>query len=218
MKIIAHRGAWSGDVNLGVPPVEKNSEDAFRIAIQYDFGIETDFRDVYGSVVISHNPPNEEAMLAEDFFKMVKPGQILAVNVKSDGLAHVLKSLWLKYAPTCVPFAFDMSVPDTLGYVREGFPFFERRSEYEKDSVWESARGTWLDGFHSIWFDLCDIDNILKLRKPVCIVSPELHGRDYAPFWNQLASYVEHNSEKSEDIWLCTDKPFEADRFFNHRK
>ena len=215
MKIIAHRGAWCGDAELGVPAVEKNSEEAFRIAVQYDFGIETDFRDVYGTVVISHNPPTAGAMLAEDFFKMVKPGQIIAVNVKADGVASELNALWKKYAPHCIPFAFDMSVPDTLGYEKEGFPFFERRSEYEREFVWEHAEGYWLDGFHSVWFNLEDVAEMLEKNKPVCIVSPELHGRDYVALWNQLLAYKEKNPEHSENIWLCTDLPFDAERFFN---
>lgn len=53
LTIVAHRGAWSGCPELGVPAVEKNSEAAFRLAVEHHFGIETDFRDICGKVVVS---------------------------------------------------------------------------------------------------------------------------------------------------------------------
>lgn len=217
MKIIAHRGAWSGDSLLGVLPCKKNSDLAFRIAGDYGFGIETDFREICGKVVISHNPPAQDALTAADFFKMLKSGQIIAVNVKADGLSDILFKLWKENAPDSIPFAFDMSVPDTLGYVKVGFPFFERRSEYEKENVWDEAKGFWLDGFHSVWFDQQDILSLLANKKPVCIVSPELHGREYLPLWVALKSIETEYDEYQHLLWLCTDKPFEADRFFNRK-
>lgn len=130
--IVAHRGAWSGCPELGVPAVEKNSEAAFRLAVEHHFGIETDFRDICGKVVVSHNPPPADALSAQDFFNLLEPGQTVLVNIKADGLAASLEELRrhtrLAY---CRPYAFDMSVPDTLEYEKADFPFLERLSEYE---------------------------------------------------------------------------------------
>lgn len=208
MKIIAHRGAWCGDTKLSVPPCGKNSWEAFETATRFGFGIETDFRDICGKIVISHNPPEPDALCAEDFFKLLQPGQVVAVNIKADGIADGLFDLWKALAPTAVPFAFDMSVPDTLSYASCGFPFFERQSEYEKAIVWPQASGFWLDGFHSTWFGESEMQALLNLGRPVCIVSPELHGRDEAACWNVIKKILQHNTPNN--IWLCTDKPFAA--------
>lgn len=212
MKIIAHRGAWSGSLALGVAPCEKNSLQAFEVAIRFGFGIETDFRDICGNCVISHNPPEENAISAETFFKMLKPGQIVATNIKADGLAKKIFSLWKTFAPEALPYAFDMSVPDTLDYVNCGFPFLERQSEYEKVAVWKQASGFWLDGFHSTWFGKDELLKLLRLGRPVCVVSPELHGRDEVDCWNILEKI--NDNEFGRNIWLCTDKPFHAQERF----
>ena len=218
MEIIAHRGAWIGDEAQGIPAYEKNSVEAFETAIEFGFGIETDFRDICGKIVVSHNPPESNALSAENFFQMVIPGQIIAVNVKADGLAARIKTLWQKTAPKCCPFAFDMSVPDTLDYLKTEFPFYERQSEYEKTTVWNEASGFWLDGFHSVWFDHEEICSLLDTKKPVCIVSPELHKRDYRLLWDEIAKLVKIYPEFSDNIYLCTDQPFVAERFFNRKK
>jgi len=214
MKIIAHRGAWFGDSVENVAACEKNSIEAFTTASRFRFGIETDFRDICGTVVISHNPPQSDAIKAEDFFRLTFPGQIIAVNVKADGLAQKLKTLWRSEAPEVFPFAFDMSVPDTIGYVEAQFPFFERQSEYEQKRVWDSASGFWLDGFNGQWFHTSDIEKLLDIGNPVCVVSPELHGRSYLPVWKDLENLINENHRYSENLWLCTDRPFEARRFF----
>lgn len=215
MKIIAHRGAWCGDDSLGIPVCEKNSVQAFEIAVEQGFGIETDFRDICGKVVVSHNPPKMDALSAEDFFKLTRKDQIVAVNVKADGIADTLKSIWQSHAPTCRPFAFDMSVPDTLGYIKAGFPFFERRSEFEKLNVWGGvASGFWLDGFKSVWFDCEFIKSLLGYGQPVCIVSPELHAREFRSFWRDIKALVRDCNVDGDKVWLCTDQPFEAERYF----
>lgn len=214
MEIIAHRGAWIGDEAQGIPAFEKNSIEAFHCATESGFGIETDFRDVAGNIVISHNPPNGDEITAETFFSITKPGQIVAVNVKADGLSVDLKAIWQKVAPETRPFAFDMSVPDTLGYVKAQYPYLERQSEYERSIVWPGAAGFWLDGFHSIWYTERDLEVLLITGKPLCLVSPELHGRDYLPVWEMLKSLIAKHSEYAKDIWLCTDEPFKATRYF----
>lgn len=214
MEIIAHRGAWVGDAMLRVPSFEKNSVEAFICATKYGFGIETDFRDAAGKIVIAHNPPMGGELVAEDFFRLTRPEQVIAVNVKADGLAEDLKSIWREFAPQARPFAFDMSVPDTLGYAGANFPYFERQSEYECEIVWPDARGFWLDGFHSVWYSEDNLRSLLNTGKPLCLVSPELHGRDFLILWNMLKSMVGRYPEFIKNIWLCTDEPFKAARYF----
>jgi hypothetical protein len=212
MKVIAHRGAWCGLEEEGIPVYQQNSKKAFELAVRCGFGIETDFRDVCGEVVISHNPPSRDSMPAEEFFKILQPEQIVAVNIKADGLASELLRLWKEFAPNSYLMAFDMSIPDTIGYVRCGFPFLERQSEYEREIVWPQAAGFWVDGFHSTWFDSGFLENLLNRSCPVCVVSPELHGRDESQTWDMLEDLVQRGF--SEKLWLCTDKPFAAARRF----
>ena len=80
--ILAHRGWWT-------KPAEKNSFEAIRRAIDAGFGIETDFRDLNGTIVISHDPPQGEVLCAESFFGLyaqIGTNGRLALNIKADGL------------------------------------------------------------------------------------------------------------------------------------
>lgn len=220
--IAAHRGAWSGSAEANVPAVEKNSLAAFRIATENHFGIETDFRDICGRLYISHNPPDLDAPRAIDLVELLKPGQTVLVNVKADGLAPALKQLAdLSKFGECRLFAFDMSVPDTLGYMTARFPFLERVSEYEpvdvvrplSGCVFPKRSGIWLDGFRSVWYDEPFLRRALKDFGRVAVVSPELHGRDPYRLWRMLDAVLSDPGsdvpEKAELI-LCTDRPFEA--------
>lgn len=217
MEIIAHRGAWAGDAVNGIPACAKNSIDAFKIAAEFGFGIETDFRYALGEIVISHNPPDAQAPTARAFLSAVRPGQIICVNVKADGLAADLKALF-DAKPEVRPFAFDMSVPDTLGYEKAGFPYLERQSEYETVQVWPNASGYWLDGFNGTWFTKETIERLAGRGRPVCIVSSDLHGRDNRPLWEMLRSLLAERPDLSEKLWLCTDAPFEASRSFKEAR
>lgn len=221
LRIAAHRGLWSGDEKEGVPVVAKNSAAAFRFAAQYDFGLETDFRDVLGRIVISHNPPAEDALPIEEFAKLLTPGQIVLVNIKADGIAPALKKA-AAATPfgACRLFAFDMSVPDTLDYVRTGFPFLERVSEYEPldrspEGFFPGRAGFWLDGFHSDWWDEELLRSLVRRFRTVAVVSPELHGRPHAAAWSRIQSVLgrpDPETPEGAEIILCTDIPFEARR------
>ena len=105
LTIVAHRGAWSGCPELGVPAVEKNSEAAFRLAVEHHFGIETDFRDICGKVVVSHNPPPADALSAQDFFNLLEPGQTVLVNIKP--------TAWLLPWKSCVATLVLLTVDRT---------------------------------------------------------------------------------------------------------
>ena len=208
LTIVAHRGAWSGCPELGVPAVEKNSEAAFRLAVEHHFGIETDFRDICGKVVVSHNPPPADALSAQDFFNLLEPGQTVLVNIKADGLAASLEELRrhtrLAY---CRPYAFDMSVPDTLEYEKADFPFLERLSEYETLGCTGSGNfpahsGIWLDAFHKQWYGLEDIRTLLAHHRRVAIVSPDLHARPYGQVWDWVKELLKDLQTQPEDATL----------------
>jgi hypothetical protein len=204
MRIISHRGNGFG--------LESNTLAAFEAGFRLGFGIETDIRDYRGRLVISHDIGNDESADAEELFALAArhPNCEMAINVKSDGIAALLGEGLRRYGITNY-FAFDMSVPQMIEYGGAGIKFFSRQSEYEPCPVLlESAAGVWIDAFQEYgWIDSESIDSYIAAGKSVCIVSPELHGRDCADFWRGLKGF------DCENLALCTDCPAEADKFFN---
>ena len=206
MKIVSHRGFWIADH-------EKNTNVSFDRAVKNKFGIETDIRDRLGSIVISHDLPLGTELNLINFLNSIPEASYrdlnLALNVKSDGLAGTIKTTILKY-PNLQYFLFDMSIPDTFDYIRHKLPFYSRMSEYEKTPAFISASsGVWLDSFDSDWFDAPIIQQLLNLEKSICIVSPELHGRDYTNVWNLLKSFA-----SNKNLMICTDYPDRAANYF----
>jgi hypothetical protein len=207
MEIISHRGYWR---NVG----EKNQEIAFRRSFELGFGTETDIRDASGKLVIAHDPPKGSEITVERFLQIYLEydrSLPLALNIKADGLQTRLKVLLEKYLIANY-FVFDMSIPDAIGYQQQGLKAFTRHSDIETvPYLYKSVIGVWIDGFESDWVDETAIITHLDAGKQVCIVSSELHKRDYRPFWERLAkmSIINHPY-----LMICTDYPEEAKKFF----
>jgi len=208
MQIIAHRGFW-------LDPSEKNTSIAFTRALENGFGIETDFRDLNGDLVVSHDLPRGDAMPIREFINLyatTRNDGLMALNIKADGLQSLVKKMaedlgMQKY------FAFDMSVPDMRGYFSEGIPTFTRLSEYEQSPAFlNKSTGVWLDAFESEWYDLPIINGLLKKNKQVAIVSPELHGRGHSELWDFMKK---NHLQQNPLISLCTDFPLEAKEYFH---
>lgn len=207
MNIISHRGFW-------LEEKQKNTIEAFRLALDCGFGIETDVRDYDGELVISHDIPNKNCLSFKDFMNIVSeyPNQTLALNIKSDGLQALVKKDLKQYPDY---FCFDMSVPDTLGYERSKLTFYTRFSDIEQHpSLLSESSGIWLDNFTSNNLDLNSLDTFLAQDKQIVLVSPELHGYEYKEYWEDLLKYINNNLHTADSIGLCTDKPSEAKEFF----
>lgn len=207
MKIISHRGYW-------LKPEERNTEIAFERSFKIGFGTETDLRDFNGEIVISHDMPTGNEITLHDFLVKYSVMNIdkfpLALNIKSDGLVQKLKII-LEQFKNVDAFVFDMSIPDTRGYMDAEIPFFTRMSEVEKEPAWlEKAEGIWLDSFGPTWYDHTLIQSLIFSEKRLCVVSPELHGRDFKDLWSMLLKYSDHSN-----LILCTDHPETARNFFN---
>lgn len=206
--IISHRGYWLNDQ-------EKNTRKAFERSFSLGFGTETDIRDFNGNLVISHDIPRKEEISLEEFFQIFISYDItlpLALNIKSDGLQEPLMNLIKKYNIENY-FVFDMSVPDALGYIKKEMNVYTRQSEYEQvPSFYSASKGIWLDEFLSNWITKDKIQNHIDNNKSICIVSPELHQRNYKDEWN---TYKENfDIANSTIVNICTDKPEEAKTFF----
>ncbi len=165
-------------------------------------------------LVISHNPPTEGVVVAENVFKLMVKYQdtcCFAINIKADGLGDMLVKQLQKY---CLDnyFTFDMSVPQMIEYRERNIKYFTRQSEYEEQLVlYDDADGVWIDAFENdSWITEKLICAHQKKGKKVCIVSPELHKRLHMEFWNRFILF----QIDWKEIMLCTDFPDEASRFF----
>ena len=208
MQILAHRGYW-------LCKEEKNTLKAFQRAFENGFGIETDVRDFNGKLVISHDVAEQECLLFQEMARMYAEkgnGLLLALNVKADGIQKMLNKE-LKYYGIENYFMFDMSVPEQVIYVRQGFRTFTRMSEFEREPVmYEQIQGIWMDEFRIPWITEELIERYLTEGREIGIISPEIHNNETDRVWRMLLPYKE-----SGKLILCTDEPMKARSFFNEK-
>ena len=201
--IIAHRGYWK-------KAEEKNTFAALKKAIENGYGFETDFRDCKREILISHNPPVGNEVTADKVLEMYHQfgsHATLALNIKADGLQDMMQQLLQKYEIKNY-FFFDMSVCDTVLYAEKNMTIATRISEYEQETpFWHDSEFVWLDYFRKDPTEE-EILKYLNAGKKVCIVSPDLHNRDYNDCWYQLKKI------KCDNLYLCTDYPDEAKEYF----
>ena len=202
MKIIAHRGLWDDKEN-------QNTLTAFKRALDLGFGLEFDVRDSFGQLVISHDPTaNPGSLNFEDVVELFSKYEApMAINIKSDGLLPRLLST-LGSLEKKRYFVFDMSIPETIKYLKAGVPTFMRISEFEQNSLLhEKSSGIWLDAFEGDWWT--NESQVFQDFKALCVVSSELHGRDEEMGWSFLREL-----ETVTDLNLCTDYPVKASEYF----
>lgn len=213
MIILAHRGWWQ-------QPAEKNSKTAFDRAFKAGYGVETDLRDGLGTVYISHDLPTTASQTFDNFLvqRSVHNNHApLALNIKADGLQRQVAAACAGLSADDY-FVFDMSVPDTLGYLKAGIPTFLRESELESPDRFmreqQGIRGIWLDCFKRDWITADLIKAYLGSGLDVALVSPELHHaeRPYEAAWTEWKK-APYKTGKAR-LMLCTDFPDKAAQFF----
>ena len=106
-----------------------------------------------------------------------------------------------------------MSVPDTLRYARAGLPFFTRHSDLEPVPALLRRRATACGSTTSTAASSARSGSPTHLAagKRVAVVSPELHGRDPGPTWEEWRAWPLWTHP---DVSLCTDHPHEAQEVF----
>jgi hypothetical protein len=213
MTILAHRGFWAS-------AEEKNTEVAIRRAFANGYGIETDLRDCDGDIVVSHEMPRRGQMTFERLLEIhaeYGASSMLALNVKADGLHRAIANALDKFCLASY-FVFDMSIPDTLGYLTRGITTFTRRSEFEPGSTLdERAQGLWLDTLETPYVDPVSIRACMLSGRPIAIVSPELHKRPHEFAWSEWRRSLGPQYAWGDRIMLCTDFPDQAADFFNQQ-
>jgi glycerophosphoryl diester phosphodiesterase len=210
MNILAHRGWW-------LEKEQKNSLSALFAGLEAGYGLETDVRDLDGRLVISHDMPQAATAVPLDallrFHAAHRCPGTLALNVKADGLQDALRRQLQEHGIDNY-FVFDMSVPDTLGYLRQGLRTFVRRSDLEHHPALAArAQGLWLDELLAPWVDAEVIRAEAAQAEAVCLVSPELHGRPHEAQWAQIRLALDAGCPAGK-LLLCTDFPQAAERFF----
>lgn len=209
MEFLAHRGLW-------VRPEQRNVFSSLCGGLDNKYGLETDIRDWHGELVISHDIPRENPIPIEKLFSYYRDKKCtscLGLNIKSDGLQQKLQEQLQKYEISNY-FVFDMSIPDTLSYLKAGLSTFIRCSELENhQELMACTQGIWLDELVVPWIDATVILEKIKKTKRLCIVSSELHGRNHFFQWMEIKKAL-HLENFSERLMLCTDKPEEAKNFF----
>ena len=207
MEILAHRGYWKHEE-------EKNSLLALKAAMAHGYGLETDVRDYSGRLVISHNVATASSPIASQVFAdMVHMGEnsTLAINIKADGLGDLLEECLAMYNIDNY-FLFDMSIPQMVCFAKRKLVFFTRQSDIEPVPIMlDKADGVWMDSFIDPEFPTIGmIQSNLSKGKRVCLVSPELHGREPIVLWQRLK---ENCLTAEENLLICTDRPDEASGF-----
>ncbi len=207
MNIIAHRGVWKSSH-------QKNSETAFKQAIDEGYGIETDVREYNGSLVLSHDVADGSSVLLSTLFEYYEKKNstvILALNVKEDGIQAMVKEMLAKYKIEKY-FFFDMSIPEMVVYDCMEMKFFTRESDIEHSLVlYDKAEGVWVDAFYKDWDMLKSIRKHLSNGKKVSLISPEIHCKDESIIWERLK---ESGICDDSGFFMCTDYPVRAREYF----
>lgn len=146
-----------------------------------EYGVEVDLRDnLDGSIYIAHDPfiPGENF---EDYLKHYKHGTLI-LNIKSERIEIKVLELIKKYA---IPkyFFLDSSFP-MVHYLSESgesniairFSEFEGLDTIRK--MERKVRWVWVDCFNKLPINKKVFTEFKRLGYYLCLVSPELQGRD----------------------------------------
>ena len=105
-----------------------------------------------------------------------------------------------------------MSIPETIKYSKTKLNIYVRLSEYENDYKNYVHQGLWVDQFDSDWITHSKLSKLLANNVNICLVSSELHKRDYKELWKML---LKNQIYKHHNFSLCTDFPEKTKFYFN---
>ena len=146
-----------------------------------EYGVELDLRDdLNGRIYIQHNP-FEQGEDFEEYLKQYHHGTMI-LNIKSERIEIKIREMLPKYDVKSY-FFLDSSFPMIWLMSNQGEKNIALRvSEAEGlDTVRNMAgkvKWIWVDCFSRIPIDKKDEEELHKLGYQLCLVSPELEGRD----------------------------------------
>lgn len=177
------------------------------MATPQQYGIEVDIRS-YGDKLVIHHEPFSDGENFENWIANYRHGTLI-LNVKEEGLEARLIDLMKAYGIDDY-FFLDQSFPFLVKWSRLG----ERRcavrvSEFESVATAISLAGrvdwVWVDCFTRFPLDSSDATRLKDAGFRLCLVSPELQGRDAALEIPQMARQLSEQGIVAEAV--CTKRP-----------
>lgn len=145
-------------------------------------GIELDLRDYNGSIIVQHDP-YKEGVLFEDYIKYLNNINLI-LNIKSEGIENKIINILNDNNYKGNYFFLDSSFPMIYSLSKGGNKNIALRfSEFEGLDTLINMKGkvdwVWVDVFTKIPLTLEISKKIKDLGYKICLVSPELQGREY---------------------------------------
>ncbi|HKJ62676.1 MAG TPA: phosphatidylinositol-specific phospholipase C/glycerophosphodiester phosphodiesterase family protein [Hyphomicrobiales bacterium] len=191
MKLITHRRNTRADL----------------LATPYQYGVEVDIRS-QGDRLIIHHDPFAEGESFDDWVASYRHGTLI-LNVKEEGLEGRLIDLMADHDISDY-FFLDQSFPFLVKWARAG----ERRcavrvSEFESIETAMTLAGkidwVWVDCFTRFPLSAADAARLEDAGFKLCLVSPELQGRDPDTEIPILAALLTERGIKADAV--CTKQP-----------
>ena len=176
------------------------------ISIDTNYGVEIDIRSYKDNLVLTHEPYEN----GENFDNWLEyyNHKIVILNIKEEGLEDKVLSLIKKHKVKNY-FFLDQSFPNLIRYINNGMSKTAIRiSEFENiknaNNLIGLADWIWIDCFTK--FPLTGSEmKALKKHFNICIVSPELQGRNDKSEISQFAENI--RSYNIDDVYVCTKFP-----------
>jgi hypothetical protein len=171
------------------------------------YGVEVDIRS-YGPKLIVNHDPYIEGESFEQWLTAYRHGTLI-LNLKEEGLEEKLSTLMHQYGISDY-FFLDQSFPflvkySSLGHNRAAV----RVSEYESINTALSFAGrvdwAWIDCFNQFPLTATEANRLTDAGFKLCLVSPELQGRDAATEIPLLQSLLTAHSINAHAV--CTKRP-----------
>ena len=171
------------------------------------YGVEVDIRS-WGDRLVIHHDPFLEGESFDAWIAAYRHGTLI-LNVKEEGLEERLIALMQKHGIEDY-FFLDQSFPFLVKWSRAGMRRCAVRvSEFESVETVLTLAGkvdwVWVDCFTRFPLDHDDAQRLRAAGLQLCLVSPELQGRDAESGIRQMAALL-----KERDIHVdavCTKRP-----------
>jgi hypothetical protein len=177
------------------------------LATDTRYGVEVDIRSA-GDRLIIHHDPFENGESFDQWINEYKHGTLI-LNVKEEGLESNLISLMQSKGITDY-FFLDQSFPFLVKWSTEGEHHCAVRvSEFESIETAMNLAGrvswVWVDCFTKFPLSEDDAICLKDANFKLCLVSPELHGRNAEIEIPALASLISARNIKCDAV--CTQRP-----------
>jgi hypothetical protein len=171
-------------------------------------GIEVDIRS-NGHDLIIHHEPLSSGLLFKDWLEFYRHGTLI-LNVKEEGLESYLIDI-MREKGIANYFFLDQSFPFLIKWARLGESRCAVRvSEYESIETALSLAGlvtwVWLDCFTKFPVEVTEYSALKNAGFKLCLVSPELQGRDADTEIAEMANFMRENQMVMDAV--CTKRPY----------